>query len=58
MGGEDELASSPGFKLRYHRDTVYHIGVARDESASVEHSDHVIPLVDDRVQHRVEVTIR
>jgi hypothetical protein len=43
--------------LRY-RDTVYHIAVARDESASVEHSEHVIPLVDDRVQHRVEVTIR
>jgi hypothetical protein len=57
MGGEDELASWPGFKLRY-RDTVYHIAVARDESASGEHSEHVIPLVDDRVEHRVEVTIR
>jgi hypothetical protein len=44
MGGEDELASWPGFKLRYrYRDTVYHIAVARDESASVEHSEHVFP---------------
>jgi hypothetical protein len=58
-GWQGQLASWPGFKLRYrYRDTVYPIAVARDESASVEHSEHVIPLVDDRVEHRVEVTIR
>ncbi|HEY8250285.1 MAG TPA: glucoamylase family protein [Burkholderiales bacterium] len=52
-------ASWPGFKLRYrYRDTVYRIAVVRDESGSVEHSDHVIPLVDDRGEHRVEVRIR
>jgi hypothetical protein len=34
------------------------IAVVRDESGSVWHSDHVIPLVDDRVEHRVEVRIR
>jgi cellobiose phosphorylase len=52
-------ASWPGFKLRYrYRDTIYHITVVRDESAGVEHSDHVIPLIDDRVEHRVEVRIR
>jgi cyclic beta-1,2-glucan synthetase len=52
-------ASWPGFKLRYrYRDTVYRIAVVHDESGSVEHSDHVIPLVDDRVEHRVEVRIR
>ena len=50
-------ASWPGFKLRYrYRDTLYRIAVVRDEGA--EHSDHVIPLVDDRVEHRVEVRIR
>jgi cellobiose phosphorylase len=49
----------PGFKLRYrYRDTVYRIAVVRDESGSVGQSDHVIPLVDDRVEHRVEVRIR
>ena len=52
-------ASWPGFKLRYrYRDTVYRIAVVRDETGSVEHSDHVIPLVDDRAEHRVEVRIR
>jgi hypothetical protein len=30
----------------------------RDESGSVEQSDHVIPLVDDRLEHLVEVRIR
>jgi cellobiose phosphorylase len=50
-------ASWPGFKLRYrYRDTVYRIAVVRDESA--EHSDHVIPLVDDRGEHSVEVRYR
>jgi cellobiose phosphorylase len=49
----------PGFKLRYrYRDTVYRISVVRDESSSAERSDHVIPLVDDRGEHRVEVRIR
>ncbi|HET7297356.1 MAG TPA: glycosyl hydrolase family 65 protein, partial [Burkholderiales bacterium] len=52
-------ASWPGFKLRYrYRDTVYHIAVVRDESASVEPSDQVISLVDDRQEHSVEVKIR
>src|SRR5688500_3131739 len=47
----------PGFKLRYrYRDTVYRIAVVRDESA--EHSEHVIPLVDDRAEHSVEVRYR
>ena len=44
-----------GFKLRYrYRDTVYRIAVVRDESGSAE---HVISLVDDRQEHRVEVKI-
>ena len=48
----------PGFKLRYrYRDTVYRITVVRDASASYEHSGHVIPLVDDRRDHLVEVKI-
>jgi len=51
-------ASWPGFKLRYrYRDTVYHIAVVRDESVSAGQSDHVISLVDDRQEHRVEVRI-
>ncbi|HEU5177712.1 MAG TPA: glucoamylase family protein, partial [Burkholderiales bacterium] len=46
-------ASWPGFKLRYrYRDTVYAIAVVRDESGSAE---HVIPLVDDRREHQVEM---
>jgi cellobiose phosphorylase len=50
--------SWPGFKLRYrYRDTAYHIAVVRDESASVEPSDQVVSLVDDRQEHRVEVKI-
>jgi cyclic beta-1,2-glucan synthetase len=49
-------ASWPGFKLRYrYRETLYSICVVRDESGSAE---HVIPLVDDRREHRVEVRIR
>ena len=49
-------ASWPGFKLRYrYRDTTYRIAVVRDESGT---SEHIIPLVDDRVEHRVEVRIR
>jgi hypothetical protein len=51
------FSSWPGFKLRY-RDTVYRIAILRDESGSVEHSDHVIPLVDDRLEHHVEAKIR
>jgi cellobiose phosphorylase len=51
-------ASWPGFKLRYrYRDTVYHIAVVRDESVSAGQSDHVISLLDDRQEHRVEVRI-
>jgi cyclic beta-1,2-glucan synthetase len=51
-------ASWPGFKLRYrYRNTIYHIAVVRDESGSVEPSDQVISLVDDRQEHRVEVKI-
>jgi cellobiose phosphorylase len=52
-------ADWPGFKLRYrYRDTVYRIAVMHDESGSVEPFEHVIPLVDDRVEHVVEVRIR
>jgi cellobiose phosphorylase len=51
-------ASWPGFKLRYrYHETVYAIAVVRDESGSAEQSDHIIPLVDDRREHRVEVRI-
>ena len=51
-------ANWPGFKLRYrYRDTLYHIAVVRDESGSVEPPTHVIPLVDDRREHRLEVKI-
>jgi cellobiose phosphorylase len=50
-------ANWPGFKLRYrYRDTVYRITVVRDSSVS-EQSDCVIPLVDDRQEHSVEVRI-
>ena len=52
-------ADWPGFKLRYrYRDTIYRIAVVRDESGSVEQSDPVIALVDDRREHQVEVKIR
>jgi cellobiose phosphorylase len=51
-------ANWPGFKLRYrYRDTLYHIAVVRDESGSVAPSAHVISLVDDRREHRLEVKI-
>jgi cellobiose phosphorylase/uncharacterized membrane protein HdeD (DUF308 family) len=47
-----------GYKLRYrYRDTLYRIAVVRDGSASIEHPGHVIPLVDDRREHLVEVKI-
>ena len=50
-------AKWPGFKLRYrYRDTVYHINVVRDETAG--QSDHVISLMDDRREHRVELRYR
>jgi cellobiose phosphorylase len=50
-------ANWPGFKLRYrYRDTVYRITVVRDSSVS-EQSDLVIPLVDDRQEHSVELRI-
>jgi len=46
-------ASWPGFKLRYrYRDTVYDISVLRDETGSAE---HVVPLLDDRLEHQVVV---
>ena len=49
-------ASWPGFKLRYrYRDTLYRIEVVRDEDGSAE---HLIPLVDDRQEHLVEVRYR
>jgi cellobiose phosphorylase len=51
-------AAWPGFKLRYrYGDTVYRISVVRDESADVEPSEHVIPLVDDRREHLIELRI-
>jgi cyclic beta-1,2-glucan synthetase len=49
-------ASWPGFKLRYrYRDTLYRIEVVRDENGNAE---HVIPLVDDRQEHLVEIRYR
>jgi cellobiose phosphorylase len=49
-------ASWPGFKLRYrYRETLYHISVVRDETASAEPSDQVITLEDDRREHTLEV---
>jgi len=49
-------ASWQGFRLRYrYRDTVYRIAVVRDESGQ---SEHIIPLVDDRREHFVEVRCR
>jgi cellobiose phosphorylase len=51
------LASWPGFKLRYrYRETVYQITVVRGESGA-EQADHIIPLVDDRREHLVEVRV-
>jgi cyclic beta-1,2-glucan synthetase len=52
-------ANWPGFKRRYrYRDTLYRISVIRDESGGIAQPDHVIPLVDDRLEHLVEVRIR
>jgi cellobiose phosphorylase len=52
-------ANWPGFKLRYrYRDTLYRIAVVRDESGSAGEPVHVIPLVDDRREHLVELRIR
>jgi cellobiose phosphorylase len=46
----------PGFKLRYrYGETLYQISVVRDEGAG--QSEQVIALVDDRREHRVEVTL-
>ena len=48
--------SWPGFKLSYrYGETLYRIEVARDKNGSTE---HVIPLVDDGREHRVDVRIR
>jgi cellobiose phosphorylase len=52
-------ASWPGFKLRYrYGDTTYQIAVTRDASGSAEPSSHVISLVDDRLEHRLEIKLR
>jgi len=51
-------ANWPGFKLRYrYRDTPYRIVVVRDESGSAVEPVHVIPLVDDRREHLIELRI-
>jgi cellobiose phosphorylase len=43
------------FKVHYrYRETVYHITVVRGQGSPVE---AVVPLVDDRQEHTVEVTI-
>jgi cellobiose phosphorylase len=48
----------PGFKLRYrYGDTSYHISVLRDASGAGQPAK-VIHLVDDRLEHRVELRIR
>jgi cellobiose phosphorylase len=52
-------ADWPGFKLSYrYRDTLYRIVVVRDEGGSAAEPVHVIPLVDDRREHLVELRIR
>ena len=55
------------FKVHYrYRETVYHITILKTDTASgetsvtvdgVEQRDQVVPLVDDRQEHSVEVTI-
>ena len=55
------------FKLHYrYRETVYHISVVQTQAADnkthvtvdgVEQQDGAVPLVDDRVEHAVEVRI-
>ena len=48
----------PGFRLRYrYGDTSYEISVLRDASGAGQPAE-VIRLVDDRVEHRVELRIR
>ena len=49
-------ASWPGFKLSYrYGETLYRIEVVRDKNGGAE---HVIPLLDDGREHRVDVRIR
>ncbi|MFA6312666.1 MAG: glucoamylase family protein [Sterolibacterium sp.] len=62
----------PGFKIHYrYRETVYHIAVSQTHAGDdrkegvlrllvdgVERHDKAIPLVDDRQQHAVEVTVQ
>jgi cellobiose phosphorylase len=64
-------ADWPGFKIHYrYRETVYHIAVTQMDTGDtaprgvtrlmvdgVERFDKVIPLLDDRREHRVEVTV-
>ncbi len=64
-------ADWPGFKIHYrYRETVYHIAVTQMDAGDtaprgvtrlmvdgVEYFDKVIPLLDDRREHRVEVTV-
>lgn len=55
------------FKLHYrYRETVYHITVLQTQAADtktrvtvdgIEQPDAAVPLLDDRVEHAVEVTI-
>ncbi len=57
----------PGFTMHYrYRETVYHIAVQRSLSGKgetrvtfdgVDQPDNTIPLVDDRQEHSVEVSI-
>ena len=56
------------FKLHYrYRETVYHISVLQTHAADsitsvtvdgVQQRDDAVPLLDDRLEHAVEVTIR
>ena len=50
-------ASWPGFKLRYrYGETTYEISVLRDAGAG--QATHVICLVDDRLEHRLEILLK
>ena len=64
-------ADWPGFKIHYrYRETMFHIavslsaaeggklGVVRVTLDGVDRSDKVIPLVDDHLEHQVEVTVQ